>query len=144
IARRAGHLAVDGAAELAGGVDGAARARRLDHVAVAAGRGGGRRVFGFMDGHRCLLSLGHFVFCGPAYSAFVFAGRITLPHFSSSAAMNFVISAGDFSIGSTPRSASRALNFGSASAVPVAALSLAMMSAGVPFGAPMAYQPTAS
>ena len=39
---------------------------------------------------------------GPAYSTLILAARITLPHFSVSAAMNFPKSAGDSEVGYRP------------------------------------------
>src|SRR5580704_9358603 len=72
------------------------------------------------------------------------ASRMTLPHFLSSSVMNFPNSWGVIRIGSTPKSASRALAAGSASAALIAPLSLPTMSAGVSFGAQMPYQPSAS
>jgi hypothetical protein len=52
----------------------------------------------------------------PDYSALMLAARITLPHFSVSAAMNFPKSAGEPGRGVPPNSASRAFIFGSARA----------------------------
>src|SRR5882757_255681 len=72
------------------------------------------------------------------------ADLITLVHLSVSLAMNVLNSAGVIGIGSTPRSASRALSLGSASALLVAAFSVSTIPAGVFFGAPSAYQPSAS
>ena len=55
IARRAGHFTVSGAAELSRNIDGTARARRLDDVAIATRRMHGRRILKTMDGHGSFL-----------------------------------------------------------------------------------------
>ena len=65
------------------------------------------------------------------------ANFITLAHFSVSAAMRARYSAGGIDNGTLPRSASRALIAGSASAAFTSVLSLPMISAGVLAGAPM-------
>src|SRR5215469_4275673 len=72
------------------------------------------------------------------------ADLITLAHLSVSSAMNFANPADVNGIGSTPRSASRAFDLGSARAAVIALLSLLMISAGVLLGAPRPYQPNAS
>src|SRR5262249_5116761 len=71
------------------------------------------------------------VACESAYSGLMLAARITLPHFSVSAAMNLPKSAGEPVSAVPPRSASLALILGSASAVLISLLSLSMISAGV-------------
>src|SRR5262245_63908406 len=76
----------------------------------------------------------------PDYSALMLAARITLPHFSVSAAMNFPKSADEPERGVPPKSASRAFIFGSASAALIPSFSLAMISTGVSLGAPMPVQ----
>ena len=78
------------------------------------------------------------------HSALIPAARITLAHFSVSSPMNFLNSAGVIGIGTAAKSVRRALNSGSARVTLVSLLSLSMTSAGVPFGAPMPYQPIAS
>src|SRR5215471_1675748 len=72
------------------------------------------------------------------------ADLITLAHLSVSSAMNFANPADVNGIGSTPRSASRAFDLGSARAAVIALLSLLMISTGVLLGAPRPYQPNAS
>src|ERR1700675_4895401 len=68
----------------------------------------------------------------------------TLPHFSVSAARNLPNSAGVIGIGSPPRSLILALSCGSASPAVMVALSLSMISAGVPAGAQVPSQAVAS
>jgi uncharacterized oligopeptide transporter (OPT) family protein len=70
--------------------------------------------------------------------------RITLPHFSVSAAMNALKSAGESGIGVLPRSARRAFTFGSTRAALISLLSLAMIAAGVLLGTPTPDQSIAS
>src|SRR6266446_1660391 len=62
--------------------------------------------------------------------------RMTLPHFSVSSAMSLPKSAGEPGSTVPSRSASRALILGSARPALISLLSLSMISAGVPFGAP--------
>ena len=70
-----------------------------------------------------------------AQCALIPANLITFAHFSVSARMILPKSAGVFASAGVPRSASRALIFGSASAAFTSVLSFAMISAGVAFGA---------
>src|SRR5262249_17513239 len=77
----------------------------------------------------------------PNYSALMLAARITLPHFSASSLMSLPKSEGEPAITVPPRSASRALSWGSARAALISLLSLLTISAGVPVGAPTPYQP---
>src|SRR5215471_15173074 len=81
---------------------------------------------------------------GRTYSALMLRARITLPHFSISSAMSLPKSAGEPASARLPRSASCALNFGSASAVLISLLSLSMTSLGVLLGEPMPDHPLAS
>src|SRR5262245_9756206 len=69
------------------------------------------------------------------------ANLTTLPHFSVSAATKLPKSAGEPAITVPPISASRALSWESARAALIWLLSLLTISAGVPVGAPMPYQP---
>src|SRR5580704_1026143 len=78
------------------------------------------------------------------YSGLRFANLTTLPHFSISAAMKLPKSAGEPVITMAPNSASLPLSTESVSAALVSWLSLSMISAGVPVGAPMPAQDTAS
>src|SRR6516165_2925243 len=78
------------------------------------------------------------------HSALMLAARITLPHFSVSAAMNFPKSAGEPGRGVPPKSASRAFIFGSARAALISLLSFSTISAGVFLGAPTPLHPLAS
>src|SRR5262249_38971908 len=78
------------------------------------------------------------------YSALMLAARITLPHFSVSAAMCLPKSAGEPESAATPNSVSRAFILRSARAALVSLLSLSTISAGVFFGAPMPVQKLAS
>src|SRR5216683_835392 len=66
----------------------------------------------------------------------ILAARITLAHFSVSAARKRPNSAGVIGIGTPPRSMMRALSFGSARAVVTPVLSLSTISRGTPAGAP--------
>ena len=70
------------------------------------------------------------------HSGLMFAVRITLAHFSVSSAMSLPKSAGEPASTVPSRSASRALNLGSASAALISLLSLSTISAGVFLGAP--------
>src|SRR6516162_3815839 len=81
---------------------------------------------------------------GTYYSALMFAVRITLPHLSVSSTMNLRKSPADPISAVAPRSESRALILGSASAAFVSRLSLLTMSVGVLRGAPRADQTLAS
>src|SRR5580700_3657203 len=78
------------------------------------------------------------------YSGLRSANLTTLPHFAISAAMKLPKSAGEPVITMAPKSASLPLSAGSASTALVSRLSLSMISAGVPVGAPMPAQDTAS
>src|SRR5262245_6877976 len=78
------------------------------------------------------------------YSGLMLAARITLAHFSVSAAMSLPKSAAEPPSTVPPRSASRALILGSASAVLNSLLSLSTISAGVLRGAPTPYHVLAS
>jgi hypothetical protein len=69
-----------------------------------------------------------------SHSTLMLAARITFAHFSVSSPTNFSNSAGGIGIGTAPKSARLALNFGSARVAPVSLLSLSMTSAGVPAG----------
>src|SRR5262245_7917992 len=73
----------------------------------------------------------------PCQSALMPTNFTTLPHFSVSSAMSVPKSAGEPTSGVPPRSASRALILGSASAALISLLSLSITSAGVRFGAPI-------
>src|SRR5580704_4371655 len=77
-------------------------------------------------------------------SGLMLANLITLAHFSVSAVMNFWHSAGVIGMGMMPRSANRALSLGSARTALTSLLSIAVISAGVPFGAPSPCQVRAS
>src|SRR5204863_3963227 len=78
------------------------------------------------DCPKCARGEGHHVFVltvtypggrrRSTHSGLILAARITLPHFSVSSPMNFPNWAGVIGIGAPPRSASRAVNWGSASA----------------------------
>src|SRR5262249_52046439 len=70
-----------------------------------------------------------------AYSALMFAARITLPHFSVSWVMSLPKSAGKPGSAVAAHSASRAFSFGSARAALTSVLSLSTISAGVFLGA---------
>src|SRR6516165_9279789 len=76
----------------------------------------------------------------PDQSALTPANFTTLAHFSVSLAMNFPNSAGEPDNAVPPRSARRALNWGSARAALISLLSLSMISAGVSLGAPTPVQ----
>src|SRR5262249_33513138 len=89
------------------------------------------RRTGFMERHLGL----------PDHSGLMLAARITLPHFSVSAATKLPKSEGEPAITVPPRSASRALSWGSARAALISLLSLLTISAGVPVGPPTPYQP---
>src|SRR5262249_61348199 len=75
-----------------------------------------------------------------AHCTVIPADLITLAHLSVSSAMNFANPADVNCIGSTPRSASRAFDFGSARAALIASLSLLVISGGVFVGAARPYQ----
>ena len=75
------------------------------------------------------------------HSGLMLAARITLAHFSVSAATKLPKSEGEPAITVPPRSASRALSWGSARAALISLLSLLTISAGVPEGPPTPYQP---
>src|SRR5262245_21642116 len=70
------------------------------------------------------------------HSGLMPANLITLAHFSVSAAMNFPNSGGVIGIGTPPRSAIRALSFGSVRMALISLLSFSTISAGVSFGTP--------
>src|SRR5439155_7566346 len=70
------------------------------------------------------------------HSGLMLAARITLPHFSVSAAMSVAKSAVEPESTEPLRSVNRALILGSASAALISLLSLSMISAGVFLGAP--------
>src|SRR5262245_52140358 len=78
------------------------------------------------------------------YSGLMFAARITLPHFSVSAAINFPNPVGEGIRGGPPRPASRALILGSTRPALISTLSLPTISAGVFLGAPTPNQALAS
>src|SRR6266446_4306117 len=78
------------------------------------------------------------------HSALMLRARMTLPHFSVSSAMSLPKSAGEPGSTVPSRSASRALILGSARPALISLLSLSMISAGVPFGAPTLFQLLAS
>src|SRR5260370_28303805 len=71
-----------------------------------------------------------------AYSALAPENLTTLAHFSVSSATSLPKSAGEPASGVPPKSASRALIFGSASPALISLLSLSTISAGAFFGAP--------
>ena len=75
------------------------------------------------------------------HSALMPANLTTLAHFSVSAATKLPKSEGEPAITVPPRSASRALSWGSARAALISLLSLLTISAGVPEGPPTPYQP---
>src|SRR5215472_999082 len=70
------------------------------------------------------------------HSGLMLAARITLPHFSVSAAMKFANSAGELANTGEPKSAIRAPIFGSARATLIFLLSLSTISVGVFLGVP--------
>src|SRR6516162_6167532 len=78
------------------------------------------------------------------HSGLMPANLTTLPHFSVSSAINAPNSVDVIGIGSAPRPLIRALSCGSASPAVILLLSLSMIAAGVPLGAPMPIQPLAS
>src|SRR5207253_4692223 len=78
------------------------------------------------------------------HSGLMLAARITLPHFSVSAAMSVAKSAVEPESTEPLRSVNRALILGSASAALISLLSLSMISAGVFLGATTPYQLLAS
>src|SRR5262245_9992273 len=81
---------------------------------------------------------------GEDHSPLMPAARITLPHFSVNSTTNLPNSAGELAKGSAPKSTSRALNLGSASAALTSLLRIAMISGGVCAGAAMPSQLLAS
>jgi hypothetical protein len=78
------------------------------------------------------------------HSALMLRARMTLPHFFVSSAMSLPKSAGESASALPPRSASRALNLGSARPALISLLSFSTISAGVAFGAQTPNQPLAS
>src|SRR5262245_64466874 len=74
------------------------------------------------------------------YSALAPENLITLAHLSVSSARRLVYSLGDSASTSPPSSAKRALIVGSARAALISRLRVSMISAGVPFGAPIPAQ----
>src|SRR5262245_25799575 len=72
----------------------------------------------------------------PTHSGLMPANLITLAHFSVSAAMKFANSAGELANTGEPKSAIRALIFGSARATLISLLSLSTISIGVFLGVP--------
>src|SRR6516164_7175320 len=78
------------------------------------------------------------------HSALMPANLITLAHFSVSAAMSLLKSAGKPASAGLPRSASCALILGSARPALISLLSLSITSVGVPLGEPKPDQPLAS
>src|SRR5262245_24224405 len=78
------------------------------------------------------------------HSGLMLAARITLRHFSVSAAMNFPNSLGELGNMVAPSSAIRVLILGSASAALISLLSLSIISAGVSFGTPTPFHALAS
>src|SRR5262249_4725043 len=70
------------------------------------------------------------------HSGLMPANLITLAHFSVSSAMNFPNSGGVIRIGTPPRSASRALSFGSVRTALISLFSFSTVSAGGSFGTP--------
>src|SRR5262245_59816091 len=87
-----------------------------------------------MQNHRALLKYGQRL-ASRHHSGLMLAARITLPHFSVSAAMNSPKSAGEPTSGAPPRSASRAVILGSARPALISLLSLSTIPAAVAFGA---------
>ena len=78
------------------------------------------------------------------HSALMLAARITLPHFSVSAAMSLPKSAGDPGSTVAPKSASRVFILGSARAALTHLLSFSTISEGVFLGVPTPYHVLAS
>jgi hypothetical protein len=74
----------------------------------------------------------------------ILAARISLAHFSMSAAMAWLKSAGEVAKGVTPSSAKWCSIALSARPALISLLSLSTISGGVPLGAPMPNQPLAS
>src|SRR5262245_17095271 len=81
---------------------------------------------------------------GNNYSGLRLAARVTLAHFSVSSATSLPTSAGEPASTVAPSSAIRALILGSARPALISLLSLSTISAGVPLGAPTAFQALAS
>src|SRR5262249_21174016 len=75
-----------------------------------------------------------------AHSGLMLPARITLAHFSVSAASSFPNSSGVIGIGTPPSSAKRAFSRGSARTAFTARFSVSMTSAGVPLGATIPLQ----
>src|SRR6266436_8224156 len=69
---------------------------------------------------------------------------MTFAYFAISPATNFLNSATDIGIGSTPKFSKRDLRLGSVTQAVIAALSFSMISLGVPVGAQIPYQPLAA
>src|SRR5262249_51877551 len=104
------------------------------------GRAGGQMMQKFAAGKFHDVSLND----ATLHSGLMLAARITLPHFSTSSAMNLPKSEGIIGIGMPPKSSSRALIVGSARAALVSLLSLSMISAGGFLGATRPCHPLAS
>ena len=79
-----------------------------------------------------------------SYSGLIPANLITLANFSVSSEISRPKVAGEPASAMPPNSAIRALILGSARPIPIALLSLSMISAGVFLGAPTPCQPLAS
>ena len=77
-------------------------------------------------------------------SGLMLATLITLPHFSVSSTMSLLNSVGVIDIGTPPRSAIRAVIFGSTRAALTSLFSLSMICVGVFLGAPRPNHPLAS
>src|SRR5262245_2185510 len=103
----------------------------FDDLAGAASRGGSRNAYGTLG-------------CEWTCYSLIFAARMTLPHFSFSAAMNFPNSAGEVAKTVSPQSTIVCLILGSARPALIALLSTSMLAGGVSFGAVTPNQPTAS
>src|SRR5499427_8425166 len=80
----------------------------------------------------------------PYHYGLIPANFTTLAHFSVSSPISAPNWVGVIGIGSAPRPLIRALSCGSASPAVILLLSLSMISAGVPLGAPIPIQPLAS
>jgi hypothetical protein len=87
-----------------------------------------------VDGFRERAAMEYRASSGLAYSGFISAARITLPHFSVSSAMNLPKLAGEPANTIAPRSATRAFSLGSARPALISLLSLSTISAGVFLG----------
>src|SRR5713226_10467993 len=88
----------------------------------------------------------HPAYAYSAHSALILTpeNSTTLPHFSTSSAMNLPKSAGEPGSGVPPSSVIRAFVLGSAKAALSSLLSRSTISPGVPLGAPRPYQALAS